>query len=79
MKNTKYILEDITALCTEVEELRALANTVPEQAELQKLRDRLRDFDQLVSSYHKTCREAQILGRAIELAAIDKYYSLTDA
>lgn len=78
MKNTKHIIEDINALCVEVEELRALVSTVPEHAELQKMRDRLRDHDRMVGEYHKSCREVQILGRALELAAINRYYDLTE-
>lgn len=78
MTNTKHLIKFVTDLCTEVEELRALVNTVPEQAELQKMRERVREHDQTVRKLHDAWRELEIYRRALELAAIEKYYRLTD-
>lgn len=78
MINTKHLIDDVTKLCREVEELRALVNTVPKQAELQKMRERVREHDQTIDKLHTAWRELQVVCRALELAAIERYYRLTD-
>ena len=78
--DTKRLLGTVTEFCAELDEMRATVESgPPETAELVKLRDRLRDHDQMVDHYHTEMRVRRLADTALEMAAIDAYYRLSDA
>lgn len=79
MTSTRNVMHLVTALCAEYDELRAtIAEGTPELQELQKMRDRVRNHDKTVGELHKCYNDIRLLQTALEMAAIDKWYDMTE-
>ena len=80
MISTRNVLHLVTGLCAEYDELRAtIAEGAPEVPALVKARDQVRNHEKTVKELHKCYGDIRLLLTSLEMAAIDKWYSLTEA
>jgi len=79
MISTRQVTTAVEGLARAYEDLcETVRNGSPELQELVSMRERVKNHDKTVRELHKCYNDIRLLQMALEMAAIDAYYRLTD-